>query len=332
MQDDDGDELAAFQAADAARGALQADQQGGAIEGFVQGSQVTLLIASTQNAGIFGTDGGNREDMFNLIAEAAGGKDKVVKDFLTSEGGEYSHSKLTCAIFVCIDQETADRVRAEAQRRKFGAFTWAEAGQDPRLASFTQGVVTLRFSSAIFPKGQGCAFDPFKESHLAWLVDLYLTKWQDVLPTQPGCAHLAGLAFNRFKIVRSNAPYKADSGVSKACDGLTVLCRPTARPGDAPAVSVGVTRLTKVIPEMPLNVALNDQQNGFIVTKRGLFHAKRHHYGIPLHKGWCPFHATVHPDGKGGVRCHQYAAFLRSITTRRPGQSYASAVGSAPGP
>ena len=118
-QDDDGDELAAFQAAEAARGALQGDRQGGAIEGFVQGSQVTLLIASTQNAGVFNTDGGNREDLFNLIAEAAGGKDRVVKDFLTSEGGEYTHSKLTCAIFVCIDQETADRVRTEAHRRKF---------------------------------------------------------------------------------------------------------------------------------------------------------------------------------------------------------------------
>ena len=35
-QDDDGDELAAFQAAEAARGALQGDRQGGAIEGFVQ--------------------------------------------------------------------------------------------------------------------------------------------------------------------------------------------------------------------------------------------------------------------------------------------------------
>ena len=56
----------------------------------------------------------------------------------------------------------------------------------------------------------------------------------------------------------------------------------------------------------------------------------RGHYGIPLHKGWCPFHATVHPDGKGGVKCHQYNAFLRSITTK--GRSYASAVGSAPGP
>ena len=104
-----------------------------------------MLIASTQNAGVFNTDGGNREDLFNLIAEAAGGKDRVVKDFLTSEGGEYSHSKLTCAIFVCIDQETADRVRTEAQRRKFNAFTWAEASQDPRLASFTQGVVTKDF-------------------------------------------------------------------------------------------------------------------------------------------------------------------------------------------
>ena len=72
------------------------------------------------------------EDLLNLIAEAAGGKDKVVKDFLTSEGGEYSYSKLTCAIFVCVDQETADRVRAEAQRRSFSAFTWAESGQDPR--------------------------------------------------------------------------------------------------------------------------------------------------------------------------------------------------------
>jgi len=292
-----------------------------------------LLIASTQNAGVFNTDGGNREDLFNLIAEAAGGKDRVVKDFLTSEGGEYSHSKLTCAIFVCIDQETADRVRTEAQRRKFNAFTWAEASQDPRLASFTQGVVTLRFSSAIFPKGEGCAFDPFKAPHLSWLVGLYLAKWQDVLHTQPGCEHLAGLTFNPFKIVRSNAPYKADSGVSKACDGLTVLCRPTARPpGAAAAVSVDITRLTKVVPEMPLNVALNDQQNGFVITKRGLFHAKRHHYGIPLHKGWCPFHATVHPDGKGGVQCHQYFAFLRSITKGRPGQSYASAVGSAPRP
>jgi len=41
-QDDDGDELAAFQAADAARGAMPGAQQDGAIEGFVQGSQVTL--------------------------------------------------------------------------------------------------------------------------------------------------------------------------------------------------------------------------------------------------------------------------------------------------
>ena len=241
----------------------------------------------------------------------------MVKDFLTSEGGQYSHSKLTCAIFVCVDQETADRVRTEAQRRKFNAVTWAEASQDPRLASFTQGVVTLRFSSAIFPKGEGCAFDPFKESHLSWIVGLYLAKWQDVLPTQPGYEHLAGLAFNPFKIVRSNAPYVADSGVSKACDGLTVLCRPTARPGEPPPVSVCITQLTKVVPDMPINVALNAERNGFTVTKRGLFHAKRHHYGIPLHKGWCPFHATVHPDGQGGIKCHQYAAFVRSLAAAK---------------
>ena len=71
LVDDDEDELAAFRAADAARGAMRVEQrEGGAIENFVQGSQVTLLIASTQNAGIFDTDGGRREDVFNMIAEA----------------------------------------------------------------------------------------------------------------------------------------------------------------------------------------------------------------------------------------------------------------------
>ena len=200
----------------------------------------------------------------------------------------------------------------QAARRGFRAVTWEEAAQDPRLASFTQGVVTLRFSSAIFPKGEGCAFDPFKDSHLKWLVGLYLAKWQDVLPTQAGNGHLRGLAFNEFKIVRSNAPYVADSGVSAACDGLTVLCRPTAQPGEGAAESVSITQLTKVIPEMPINVRLNEARDGFVVTKRGLFHSKRHAYGIPLHKGWCPFHATVHPDGQGGIKCHQYAAYVRS--------------------
>ena len=57
-----------------------------------------------------------------------------------------------------------------------------------------------------------------------------------MLPTQAGNGHLRGLAFNEFKIVRSNAPNVADSGVSAACDGLTVLCRPTAKPGEGQAV------------------------------------------------------------------------------------------------
>ena len=68
---DDEEDLAAFRAAGEARGALNANQrEEAAIENFVQGSQVTLLIASTQNQGTFGTDKGRREDVFNLIAEA----------------------------------------------------------------------------------------------------------------------------------------------------------------------------------------------------------------------------------------------------------------------
>ena len=205
----------------------------------------------------------------------------------------------------------------QAGRRGFKAVSWDEAAEDTRLASFTQGVVTLRFSSAIFPKGEGCAYDPFQESHNQWLVGLYLAKWQDVLPTQPGQAHLRGLAFNAFKIVRSNAPYVADSGVSAACDGLTVLCRPTAQPGHDAPTSVTITQLTKVIPDMPINVRLNDTKNGFVVSKRGMFHAKRHAYGIPLHKGWCPWHATVHPDGMGGIKCAKYAAYCRGKATAK---------------
>ena len=68
---DDEEELAAFRAAGEARGALDANKREEAqIENFVQGSQVTLLIASTQNQGSFGTDKGRREDIFNVIAEA----------------------------------------------------------------------------------------------------------------------------------------------------------------------------------------------------------------------------------------------------------------------
>ena len=136
---------------------------------------------------------------------------------------------------MCVDQQTAERVRAEAVRLRFCACTWDEARDDPRLATFTEGVLTLRFSSDVFPMGQGSEFSPFVQSHLAWIVGKYIAQWEDVLPRKQGLAHLAGLKFNPYKYVRSLASYASEAGVSRACDGITMFFRPTKRAGQAGA-------------------------------------------------------------------------------------------------
>ena len=75
---------------------------------------------------------------------------------------------------------------------------------------------------------------------------------------------------------------------------------------------VVVDTLTKAVFNAPVCVRVNQGRECFGVTRTGLSQSKLHHYGIPLHKGWCPFHATTHPDGKGGIRCHQYDKYLRN--------------------
>ena len=86
-----------------------------------------------------------------------------------------------------------------------------------------------------------------------------------------------------------------------------------------------VDTLTKSVFDVPVCVRVNQGRGGFDVTRTGLSLSKLHDYGIPLHKGWCPLHATVHPDGKGGVRCHQYDKYFRS----RKAQSLTRGCGEA---